>query len=93
MGADRLANAKAQAQDYAQTAQQRAAEHLDRVSLLSLLTLSRASCHCMSTPSGEKCSSCVEDSSRALSAAACQLLWHGTQRLQAAALDCSSAQI
>ncbi len=33
---DRLASAKAQAQDYAQAAQQRAAEHLDRVSTLSL---------------------------------------------------------
>ena len=33
---DRLASAKAQAQDYAQAAQQRAAEHLDRVSPLSL---------------------------------------------------------
>ena len=33
---DRLASAKAQAQDYAQAAQQRAAEHLDRVSTLSV---------------------------------------------------------
>ena len=36
MGADRLATAKAQAQDYAQTAQQKAAEHLERVSRLPL---------------------------------------------------------
>ncbi len=33
VGADRLATAKAQAQDYAQTAQQKAAEHLERVRL------------------------------------------------------------
>lgn len=38
MGADRLATAKAHAQDYAQTAQQRAAEHMERVSMHPRIT-------------------------------------------------------
>ena len=35
VASDRLATAKAQAQDYAQSAQQRAADHMDRVGAIS----------------------------------------------------------